>query len=153
MFCKNCGATIPDGSAVCPYCSAPQAPVTDAQPQQPQYAQPQQPQYAQPEAPQYGQPQQPQYGDPQYQQYGQPQVPTGPMPNPTVYLILVILGFLCGIIWGALSIGNYSKLKNAVAMGNSEEANKYAKKIRTVIIIGVVLNVMAIIGTIAQNAA
>lgn len=58
MFCNNCRAQIPDGSAVCPYCGSQQAQ------QQPQY---QQPQYQQPY-------QQPQYQQPQYQQpYQQPQ--------------------------------------------------------------------------------
>lgn len=55
MFCNNCRAQIPDGSAVCPYCGAQQA----QQPyQQPQYQQPyQQPQYQQPyQQPQYQQP-------------------------------------------------------------------------------------------------
>lgn len=64
------------------------------------------------------------------------------MPNKTTYLFLVILGFLMGIIWGALSISPYNKLKTAVDNNDAVVAAENAKKIRTYVIIGVVFNVL-----------
>ena len=111
---------------------------------------------------QYGQPypygqqggyQQP-YGQPGgYQQpYGQPggypqynQVPSGPMPSKGLYLFLVILGFFCGILWGALSIGPYNRMKQAIFANDSVEAHAQAKKILTFVLIGLAINVVFII--------
>ena len=56
MFCKNCGAQMPDNQPFCPACGAANAGAQQP-PQQPQYQQPQQPQY-----------QQQPYAQPQYQQ-------------------------------------------------------------------------------------
>ena len=77
MFCRNCGASIPDGYNVCPSCGNVQQEVNQAgaassypyqQPEQPQYQQPQQG-YQQP----YQGYQQPQQGYQQpYQGYQQP---------------------------------------------------------------------------------
>ena len=105
--------------------------------------------------------QQVQYGDPSFgtqqqyngQQYGGQQfqqVPAGSMPNPNTYLVLVIIGFVCGVIWGALTVSNYTKLKQAVAANNYAMAQDCAKKIRTVIIIGVIINVLVFIGRLSQ---
>ena len=45
-------------------------------------------------------------------------------------------------LWGTLSIDPYRKLKAAVAVGDTDEANANAKKIRTCVIIGIVVNVV-----------
>ena len=73
----------------------------------------------------------------------------GNMPSKGTYLTLVILGFLLGIIWGALSLGPYNTLKAAIANGDVETAQANAKKIRTYVIIGLVLNVLIFIGRAA----
>ena len=78
-----------------------------------------------------------------------PEMQNQKMPSQGLYLVLVIVGFLCGILWGALSISPYSKMKAAIAAGDAETANANAKKIRIFVIIGIVLNVLIIIG---QNA-
>ena len=75
------------------------------------------------------------------------------MPNKTTYLILVIIGFVAGILWGILSISPYTKLKAAVDAGDVETAQANAKKIRIFVIIGIVINVLAIIGRLAQSGA
>lgn len=67
------------------------------------------------------------------------------MPSKGFYLFLVIVGFLFGILWGALSISPYNKLKAAVDSGDAETANASAKKIRIFVIIGIVLNVVIVI--------
>ncbi|MBQ6420688.1 MAG: hypothetical protein IJK02_06430 [Clostridia bacterium] len=74
-----------------------------------------------------------------------------PMPNATVYLVLVIIGFFLGIIWGALSVGPYKRMKTAIQFGNVMVARAQAKKILIFFIIGVVVNVLIIIGQAAQS--
>ena len=72
------------------------------------------------------------------------------MPSQGTYLALVIVGFLLGIIWGAISIPQYKNLKLAISSGDVETAQACAKKIRTYIIIGLVVNVLIYIGRSAQ---
>ena len=74
----------------------------------------------------------------------------GDMPNKTVYLVLMIVGFLCGILWGLLSIGPYNKMKAAIDANDSVTAKKNAKKILIFVIIGVVLNALLFIVKMAQ---
>lgn len=124
MFCKNCGAEIPDGSAFCGNCGmkasaepVQQEPVNQYASPDPQAyraeptsvdapracveskpePQPQytQPQYAQPEPqPQYAQPEPPQYNS-QPVYNAQPVPPAAPV-SATLWIILNILMLLCG---------------------------------------------------------
>ena len=71
------------------------------------------------------------------------------MPSKGANLAMVIIGFFLGVLWGALSIGPYRKLKVAVDNGDVAEAQANAKKIRIFFIIGVVVNVLFIIGSLA----
>ncbi|MBE6808584.1 MAG: zinc-ribbon domain-containing protein [Ruminococcaceae bacterium] len=92
MFCKNCGAQLPDNAKFCAVCAAP---TTSPEPaytaQQPTYAAPQptyapqQPTYEAPQ-PQYTNPQQPYAaGQPQYAAPQQPYVAPAPKePSPTM---------------------------------------------------------------------
>ncbi|MBR0463508.1 MAG: hypothetical protein IJJ23_03890 [Clostridia bacterium] len=73
------------------------------------------------------------------------------MPSKGVYTALLVLGFLCGIIWGALSVTPYKNMKAAIEHGDVAGANADAKKIRTFVIIGVVVNALVIIGRMAQG--
>ncbi len=73
------------------------------------------------------------------------------MPSKGAYTFLLIIGFLCGILWGALSIGPYRKMKAAIDAGEVAEANSNAKKIRIFVIIGVVINILLIISKFAQK--
>lgn len=72
------------------------------------------------------------------------------MPSTGLHTFLLVLGFLCGILWGALSIGPYRKMKAAIQSGDAAEANANAKKIRIFAIIGVVVNVLFIIGRMGR---
>ena len=74
------------------------------------------------------------------------------MPNKGTYTFLLVVGFLCGILWGVLSLSPYNKMKAAIDAGDVDEANSNAKKVRTFVIIGVVINVLIIIGKFAQNS-
>ena len=80
-------------------------------------------------------------------------VNSGDMPNAGLYLFLLIVGFLCGILWGLLSLGPYKRMKAAIEANDSVEAKKNANKILIFAIIGVVLNVMVLIGNLAQSGA
>ena len=78
---------------------------------------------------------------------------TGSMPSAGLYLFLVIVGFLCGILWGALSVGHYSKLKNAIAAGDIVEARTHANKILIFTLIGVGINVLVFLGQLGKALA
>lgn len=124
MFCKNCGAEIPDGSAFCGNCGMKASAEPVQQEPVNQYASPDpqayraeptsvdapcacveskpepQPQYAQPEPqPQYTQPQYAQPEPPQYNSQpvynAQPVPPAAPV-SATLWIILNILMLLCG---------------------------------------------------------
>ena len=146
MYCKNCGTFIPDGISFCPSCGT----VQDVAPEQKAsypYQQPQQ----QPQQ-QYQPPYQQQYQSP-YQQYQQQHQPAeGSMPNEGVALVLVILGFLVGVLWGIIELLSYNKMKSAISAGNCSEAQRHAKKIRTVFIIGAVINTLLVIFYISQGS-
>ena len=124
MFCKNCGAEIPDGSAFCGNCGMKASAEPVQQEPVNQYASPDpqayraeptsvdapcacveskpepQPQYVQPEPqPQYTQPQYAQPEPPQYNSrpdyIAQPVSPAAPV-SATLWIILNILMLLCG---------------------------------------------------------
>ena len=124
MFCKNCGAEIPDGSAFCGNCGMKASAEPVQQEPVNQYASPDpqayraeptsvdapcacveskpepQPQYTQPEPqpyytqPQYAQPEPPQYNS-QPVYNAQPVPPAAPV-SATLWIILNILMLLCG---------------------------------------------------------
>ena len=64
------------------------------------------------------------------------------MPNKTTYTVLLVLGFLLGIIWGILAISPYTKMKKAIDEGDQATARDNAKSIKTYIIIGLIVNVV-----------
>ena len=74
------------------------------------------------------------------------------MPKKGLYLVLTILGFLLGIIWGALSIGPYNKMKAAIEANDAAEAWLNAGKIKKWFMIGLVINILMFIGRMAQAA-
>ena len=108
MFCKNCGADIPEGSTFCGNCGM-KVTVEPSQ-QEPinqQYQQPEADPQPQPKEPQqdtyqtYQQvpPQQPQYSQPVYN--AQPVQQPADLPNPTLWIILnivmIVIGCCCSI--------------------------------------------------------
>ncbi|MBP5208349.1 MAG: zinc ribbon domain-containing protein [Clostridia bacterium] len=102
MYCKNCGAQLPDNAVFCTECGAQQAaPKPQPQPkQQPTYQQPQQPVY-----------QQPVYQQPQYT----PVVAT-PDAGPIFVTGLLSLIF-AGLVGLILAIVNKKKVKEYTATG------------------------------------
>ena len=69
----------------------------------------------------------------------------GPMPNKTLYTVLLVIGFLCGILWGILALSPYNKMKAAIDAGDSAEANKQAKKVMIFAVVGIVINAALLI--------
>lgn len=172
MYCNNCGANIPDGSAVCPYCAASTAPSVNSQSpygesqygqsqygqtqyQQPQYGQPQygQPQYQQP---QYGQPQ---YGQPQYQQYGFQQPYGAPIYNEkdisnskTLGILSIIFGFFSPLIGWILGGIGMSKTKNVLAIAPGQPEAESANKLCLAgVIVSTASFVLAVIMMLVNN--
>ena len=95
------------------------------------------------------------YGAPTNPYAGQrginPQMSNKKMPTQGVYLTLVIIGFICGILWGVLAMSPYKKMKEAIAANDAEEANANAKKILTFVVIGIIINALVITGKLAQS--
>ena len=68
------------------------------------------------------------------------------MPSTTTAIILIVVGFLCGILWGIIGITQYGSMKKAIEAGDAETANKKFNIIKIATIVGVVLNVLIIGG-------
>ena len=67
------------------------------------------------------------------------------MPSVGLHTFLMVLGFMCGALWGILSIAPLTRMKRAIEEGDSYTARENARKIRIFAIIGVVLNVVVIL--------
>ena len=102
MYCKNCGAQLPDNAVFCTECGAQQAaPQPQPQPQpQPTYQQPQQPVY-----------QQPVYQQPQY-------TPVAATPDAGPIFVTGLLSLIfAGLVGLILAIVNKKKVKEYTATG------------------------------------
>ena len=131
MYCKNCGAQLPDNAVFCTECGAQQAaPQPQPQPQpQPTYQQPQQPVY-----------QQPVYQQPQYT----PVVAT-PDAGPIFVTGLLSLIF-AGLIGLILAIVNKSKVKAYQAAGGQLTGKAKAGSILGTL--GLVFSIIALITSV-----
>ena len=147
MFCTNCGASIQDGTNVCPVCGAP---VQGAQ--QPN----QQPQF---EQPQFEQPQfeQPQFNQPYYQQ---PAVPSSVTPSSVLTWGIVGLAFSCtfflsflGIIFSAVGTTKAKKLVEESGQPLSGKAKVGNILAKVGLPLGIVLTIFFIIWVIVIVAA
>lgn len=75
----------------------------------------------------------------------------GNMPKKGLYVFWMVVGFLTGVLWGALSISPMVKMNKAIADGDEYEAWRNAKKIRMFALIGIGVNVLFIIISLASN--
>ena len=181
MFCKNCGAEIPDGSAFCGNCGMKASAEPVQQEPVNQYASPDpqayraeptsvdapcacveskpepQPQYAQPEPqPQYAQPEPPQYNSqPVYN--AQPVPPAAPV-SATLWIILNILMLLCGCcsvngILGLIGLIFAVQANNAGKAGDVVTAQKKLKTSKILFFVSLGLLVVSVIIAIILNSA
>ena len=153
MFCTNCGASIQDGTNVCPVCGAP---VQGAQPQSNQQPQFEQPQFNQPQF------EQPQFNQPQFNQpyYQQPAVPSSVTPSSVLTWGIVGLAFSCtfflsflGIIFSAVGTKKAKKLVEESGQPLSGKAKVGNILAKVGLPLGIVLTIFFIIWVIVIVAA
>ena len=145
MFCTNCGASIQDGTNVCPVCGAP---VQGAQPQSNQQPQFEQPQFNQPQF------EQPQFNQPQFNQpyYQQPAVPSSVTPSSVLTWGIVGLAFSCtfflsflGIIFSVVGTKKAKKLAEESGQPLSGKAKVGGILAKVGLPLGIVLTILFVI--------
>ena len=156
MYCISCGAQMKDGARFCPECGAPVEVAPQAYGQVSQQPvsypavldNPDPVTYSAPEP----DPLPVTYANPEPQPtYQQAPVSTANMPSLTTATVLVVIGFLLGIIWGIYGDTQRSTLKTAIETGNVEVANKKFRNIVIATSVGVAVNIFATIGALAQR--
>lgn len=73
------------------------------------------------------------------------------MPSKGGHLAMVIIGFFLGILWGLLALFPYLKMNKAIEAGDSVTAWAQSKKIKICFWIGVAINVLFIIISLANR--
>ncbi len=150
MFCKNCGAEIPEGSAFCGNCGMK---VTTEPVQQPDFAeQPQQNEasaqdtYQSYQQPQYTQPEQPYYNS--QPTYNAQPVQQASSLNPTLWIILnaimIVVGCCCSIpgILGIIGLVFAIQGNNAMKTGDMFAAENKLKTAKILFFVGIGLFVV-----------
>lgn len=130
MFCKNCGAEIPDGSVFCGNCGMQTSVEQPWQEPVNQYSNTENNAYQSYQQPQYAQPEQPVYNsEPVYN--AQPVQPVSSV-NPTTWIVLNILMIVLGCcsisgILGIIGLVFAIQSNNAVKAGDAFTAEDKAK--------------------------
>ena len=149
-FCPNCGSALPENSNHCPNCGAP---VNDSSFSQPAASQPAYDQQ------QYGQQAQPGYDQQQYGQQAQqpsgygnsygayPLQPVAPIPVGGMIAWSIITILLCTIP-GIVGLVYTLKINKCTSVEDQQKALKTA---RIWCIVGTVLGILSVIGTLASN--
>ena len=73
------------------------------------------------------------------------------MPSVGLHTFLLVLGFACGVLWGALSIRPYKGMKRCIQDGDSFGAWDYAKKVKMFAFIGVGVNILFLLFSFMQR--
>ena len=156
MFCKNCGAEIPDGSVFCGNCGM-QTSVEQLR-QEPvnQYSNTENNAYQSYQQPQYAQPEQPVYNsEPVYNaQPIQPVSSVNPTPWIVLNILMIVLGCCCFIpsILGIIGLVFAIQGNNAIKMGDLTTAENKLKTAKILFFVGVGLFVVQTILCLVTGA-
>ena len=131
MFCKNCGAEIPDGSVFCGNCGMQTSVEQPRQEPVNQYSNTENNAYQSYQQPRYAQPEQPVYNsEPVYNaQPVQPVSSVNPTPWIVLNILMIVLGCCCSIsgILGIIGLVFAIQSNNAVKAGDAVTAENKAK--------------------------
>lgn len=140
MYCKNCGADLPEGTVFCGNCGM-RTGAEEAN-QEPQGGAPETGAYTEKEA----------YTEPncqyRYQNNAAPVAPQGKSSNPTLWIVLSAVETIlcCQFIPGIIGLVFAIMASSAKSEGDFDKASRYCKYSMIAVIVGVVLAVIFFVG-------
>ena len=70
------------------------------------------------------------------------------MPSRGKYIAFFVINWCMGILWGLLSLGAFITMNKAINAGDVEQAQKSAKKVQTIFIIGLIVTIVICVACI-----
>ena len=70
------------------------------------------------------------------------------MPSRGKYIAFFVVNWCMGILWGLLSLGAFITMNKAINAGDVEQAQKSAKKVQTIFIIGLIVTIVICVAAI-----
>ena len=74
------------------------------------------------------------------------------MPSRGKYIAIFVINWCMGILWGLLSLGAFITMNKAINAGDVEQAQKSAKKVQTIFIIGLIVTIVICVACIIIGA-
>ena len=74
------------------------------------------------------------------------------MPSRGKYIAFFVSNWCMGILWGLLSLGAFITMNKAINAGDVEQAQKSAKKVQTIFIIGLIVTIVICVACIIIGA-
>lgn len=74
------------------------------------------------------------------------------MPSRGKYIAFFVINWCMGILWGLLSLGAFITMNKAINAGDVEQAQKSAKKVQTIFIIGLIVTIVICVACIIIGA-
>ena len=74
------------------------------------------------------------------------------MPSRGKYIAFFVVNWCMGILWGLLSLGAFITMNKAINAGDVEQAQKSAKKVQTIFIIGLIVTIVICVACIIIGA-
>ena len=73
------------------------------------------------------------------------------MPSRGKYIAFFVINWCMGILWGLLSLGAFITMNKAINAGDVEQAQKSAKKVQTIFIIGLIVTIVICVAAIVLS--
>ena len=73
------------------------------------------------------------------------------MPSRGKYIAFFVVNWCMGILWGLLSLGAFITMNKAINAGDVEQAQKSAKKVQTIFIIGLIVTIVLCVALIVLS--